>query len=375
MGNKPFKLKPAAKDYLWGGSRLNKLYNKNIDMYPLAETWECSTHPDGESVAMYQLEQMSDTSEIGESTESIFLNDQITQDKSLNNQIMQDKSLSDHIRKNNIPAWPSLSEVLKKHPEYLGTHCLELTDGRPELPILIKFIDAEKDLSVQVHPDDEYAFTHENGAHGKTEMWYVLDAQDDSEIIFGFNQDMDEDRVREGIAKGDIGRYLNHIPIHKDDRFIIEPGTVHAIGAGALIAEVQENSNLTYRFYDYDRVDKNGKKRELHIDKAIDVVDFSSAFKPKQPMKVIKYRKGIATELLARCRYFLVERDIISSDEGILFQTESNSFHVLLCIEGEGKISGYETEIEYIKGDCIFVPADSVMLKIFGYAQFLNVSS
>ncbi len=382
MGNKPFKLKPAAKDYLWGGSRLNKLYNKNIDMYPLAETWECSTHPDGESVAMYQLEQMSDTSEIGESTDNRFQNDQITQDKSLN----------DHIRKNNISAWPSLSEVLKKHPEYLGTHCLELTDGRPELPILIKFIDAEKDLSVQVHPDDEYAFTHENGAYGKTEMWYVLDAQEDSEIIFGFNQDMDEDRVRDGIEKGDIGRYLNHIPIHKDDRFIIEPGTVHAIGAGALIAEVQENSNLTYRFYDYDRVDKNGKKRELHIDKAIDVVDFSSAFKPKQPMKVIKYRKGIATELLARCRYFLVERDIINtermnaknrvkadgsddlSEQGVIFQTGSNSFHVLLCIEGQGRIQGEETDLEFTKGDCIFVPAKSETLVIMGTTQFLNVS-
>ena len=330
MGNKPFKLKPAAKDYLWGGSRLNKLYNKNIDMYPLAETWECSTHPDGESKALFP----------------------------------SDSSLS----------WPGLGEVLKNHPEYLGTHCLELTDGIPELPILIKFIDAERDLSVQVHPDDEYAFTHENGAHGKTEMWYVLDAEENSEIIFGFNQDMDEDRVREGIAKGDIGRYLNHIPIQKDDRFIIEPGTVHAIGAGALIAEVQENSNLTYRFYDYDRVDKDGKKRELHIDKAIDVVDFSSAFKPKQPMKVIKYSKGIATELLARCKYFLVERDIINSNTGILFKTESNSFHVLLCLEGKGKISGEETEIEYTKGDCIFTPADSVLLKVFGDAKFLNVS-
>ena len=189
--HKPFLLKPAGKDYLWGGDRLNYDLKKNIDMSPLAETWECSTHPDGTSIVAS-----------GE---------------------FCDKSLSD---------------VLKAHPEFSGTH----PRTKNELPILIKFIDAKKDLSVQVHPNDEYARKHENGQLGKTEMWYVLDASPNAKIVYGLNHMTSKDTIIQATEQGQLEKYLQKVPIQKDDVFYIKAGTIHAIGAGALIAEIQENS-------------------------------------------------------------------------------------------------------------------------------------
>lgn len=323
----PFLLRPAGKDYLWGGNRLNDDFSKNINMQPLAETWECSTHPDGPSiVASGRYEGKT------------------------------------------------LREVLKMHPEYAGTHPA-CENG---LPVLIKFIDAKRDLSVQVHPDDDYARTHENGSLGKTEMWYVLDAARDASLVYGFLYDMDPSVVRRSIENGTIEKYLQRVKVRKDDVFYIEAGTVHAIGAGALIAEIQENSNVTYRLYDYGRTDKNGKQRPLHIDKALEAADLKGSAAPRQPMRVLRYHKGWATELLCRCRYFQVERMLLNTEccrERADFQTGSNSFQVLLCVDGCGVISGASCgDMDFFKGDCVFVPADSVPLKIHGRAQLLKVS-
>ena len=324
MNHKPFLLRPSGKDYLWGGKRLNDEFEKGIPMSPLAETWECSTHPDGPSFV------------VGGEFDGM-----------------------------------ELAEVLKQHPEYLGTH--PNTDG--ELPILIKFIDAKQDLSIQVHPDDAYAMTYENGQQGKTELWYVLDAARDAKLVYGFRRDMTENKVRAAIKKGTLMKHLQQVPIHKDDLFFIAPGTVHAIGAGALIAEIQENSNLTYRLYDYDRVDKTGKKRQLHIDKAMSVIDFKSAAEPRQPLRVLRYRQGVATELLCRCKYFEVHRMIVNTErrQVVTYWADALSFRVLLCINGCGTIGFEKESMNFYKGDCIFVPADSVELRIHGQAQFLDV--
>ncbi|MCR5507813.1 MAG: class I mannose-6-phosphate isomerase, partial [Lachnospiraceae bacterium] len=263
MGNRPLLLRPSGKDYLWGGRRLNDEFEKGIDMSPLAETWECSTHPDGPSYVKG-----------GEFDGMI------------------------------------LADVLKEHPEYLGTH----SQGISELPILIKFIDADKDLSVQVHPSDEYASEHENGQRGKTEMWYVLDAAKDARLIYGLNRTVTAEMMRNAIADGTINRYLQSVPVKKDDVFFVEAGTIHAIGAGVLLAEIQESSNLTYRLYDYGRTDKSGSLRDLHIDKALEAANLTSADEPKQPLRVLKYRQGVASELLCRCRYFEVYRMIINTE-------------------------------------------------------------
>ncbi len=328
-GNKPFLLKPAAKDYLWGGSRLNDDFGKEINITPLAETWECSTHPDGRSM-------------VGSGGD----------------------------------AGKTLWEVLCLHPEYLGAHPLRITDGRPELPVLIKLIDANQKLSIQVHPDDAYALANENSL-GKTEMWYVLSAGKDASLVYGFNQDMSEARVRHALEKGTIGRYLNHVSVHKDDVFYIETGVVHALGAGVIVAEIQESSNLTYRLYDYDRIDKNGKKRELHIRKALDVMNMKSSTEHRQPMRVLRYKKGCASELLTRCKYFQVERILLNTEmyrQLVDYKTGSNSFHALLCTEGCGVLFGENLMLNFFKGDCIFVPAESIQLKFHGTAVLLDIS-
>ena len=161
----------------------------------------------------------------------------------------------------------------------------------------------------------------------------------------------------------------------KDDLFFIQAGTVHAIGAGALVAEIQENSNLTYRLYDYDRVGKDGKKRELHIDKALDVANLKSSAEPKQPLRVLKYRQGVASELLTRCKYFEVYRMIVNTErrQKVHYRADEIAFRVLLCVNGCGTISYEGGNLPFYKGDCIFVPADSEVLTIHGQAQFLDV--
>jgi mannose-6-phosphate isomerase len=167
------------------------------------------------------------------------------------------------------------------------------------------------------------------------------------------------------------------VRIKKDDLFYIKAGTIHAIGAGALIAEIQENSNLTYRLYDYDRIDKNGNKRELHIDKALEVANLKASTEPRQPMRVLKYRQGCATELLCRCEYFEVNRMIVNTErcrQMVEYQADSTSFRVLLCTDGCGSIHfGNGEYLSFFKGDCIFAPANSVAIKIHGKAQFLDV--
>ena len=331
LNNRPFLLKPAGKDYLWGGSRLNDDFSKGIELEPLAETWECSTHPDGPSV----VASGPDTGKL-------------------------------------------LPQVLSDHPEYIGSHPRELVKAEGELPILIKFIDARKDLSVQVHPDDAYARQMEHGSMGKSEMWYVLDASRDARLVYGFRHDMDREVLKKSLLDGTVEKYLQKVKVRKDDVFYIEAGTVHALGAGALVAEIQESSNLTYRMYDYNRVDKDGKKRQLHVEKALDVVKLQGSAQPRQPMRVLKYQKGCASELLCRCRYFQTERLLLNTErcrQMADFQTGHNTFQVLLCTNGCGVLFEERGEfINFFRGDCIFVPADSVPLKIHGKAQLLRVS-
>ena len=322
---RPFLLKPAGKDYLWGGHRLKDDFSKEIDMEPLAETWECSTHPDGPSI------------------------------------------VASGAHKGML-----LTEVLKEYPEYMGTH--PKTDGG--LPILIKFIDAKQDLSVQVHPDDEYARKYEHGSLGKTEMWYVLDATKNARLVYGFYHDISKEKLKKSLEEGTVERYLQKVKVKKDDLFYIEAGTVHAIGAGILIAEIQECSNITYRMYDYNRMDKDGKPRTLHIERALEVANRIGTQTPRQPMRVLRYQKGCASELLCRCKYFQVERQLINTEkcrEMADFQTDGNSFQVLLCVDGCGTLFGEGEMIHFFKGDCIFVPADSMPLKLHGRAQMLKV--
>ncbi len=330
--NQPLLLKPIGKDYLWGGRRLKDDFSKNIDLSPLAETWECSTHPDGLS------------------TISGGIYDGLT-----------------------------LKEVLQSHPELAGNALLP--DG--QLPVLVKLIDAKEDLSVQVHPDDEYARTHEQSvsgndtAHGKNEMWYVLDAAPGSRLVYGFSTDVSKEILKKSLSEGTLEKYLQYIPIQKDDVFYIPAGQVHAIGAGALIAEIQEPSNLTYRLYDYNRQDKKGHLRPLHIEKALDVANLRGSAEPRQPMRVLRYQRGCASEFLCRCKSFQVERLLINTErqrDMALCQTPEHSFRILLCVEGCGVLFPEQgAALPFFRGDCIFLPAGCVPLKIHGKTQLLKV--
>lgn len=324
----PFLLKPSGKDYLWGGSRLNDDFAKGIDMSPLAETWECSTHPDGPSWASSgEFEGMT------------------------------------------------LKQILDQNPEFLG-HVKPTAEG--QLPILVKFIDAFNDLSVQVHPDDEYAFTHENGQLGKNEMWYVVDAMPGAELVFGLSTECTKEQVRQGIKEGTLERYLHKVKVKKNDVFYITAGTIHAIGKGALIAEIQQSSNLTYRLYDYDRKDKFGNTRALHVEKALDVSNLSGGQDARQSMRVLHYRPGFASELLCRCPYFQVERYLVRSENRLkvpVLEPCPDSYRVLLCTEGSGIIRGEGFSLDFFKGDCIFVPATCPQISLQGIAQLLCARS
>lgn len=315
------KLQPCGKDYLWGGVRLREEYGKKIDLTPLAETWECSVHPDGPSVIA-----------------------------------------------NGEFKGQMLAEVLKIHPEYLGA---KVKNG--ELPVLVKFIDAKKDLSVQVHPDDEYAKVHE-GDNGKTEMWYVIDAEEGSSLIYGFKHRVTEEILRKAVETGTLDRYLQKVEVHKGETYFVPSGTIHGIGAGILMAEIQESSNVTYRVYDYDRVDKNGKKRELHFDKAVQVMNMDVAPDVKQKPRMVRYYPGSSRELLCRCKYFETER--IQVKKGFSFFVMNNSFQVLMCLDGYGQVETMDAEqkpMRFSKGETFFLPAGIGRCLVLGDASLLKI--
>jgi mannose-6-phosphate isomerase len=290
-------------------------------MSPLAETWECSVHPDGPSTVV-----------------------------------------------NGTYAGRTLDYVLENHPEFLGTR----VDVNGGLPILVKLIDAEKDLSVQVHPDDEYAREHEQ-QNGKTEMWYVLDAKPGATLVHGFAHSVTKEQLQEAVQTGNLSKHLQKVPVHKNDLFYIPAGTVHAIGAGILLVEIQESSNVTYRVYDYDRVDKNGKKRELHFDKAVQVMNMKPGAAVRQQPRMIHYYPGCSREMLCRCKYFEVER--IQVSKGFSFTVMDTSFQVILCLEGEGGLESNinNKPIRFTKGNCFFLPAGIGRCHVLGDTTLLKI--
>lgn len=275
------KLTPAYKDYLWGGNKLKEKYGKTTDLSPLAESWELSFHKDGECLF-----------------------------------------------ENEIPISKSVSE------RALGKNLSDF----PLFPVMIKFIDAAKDLSIQVHPNDDYALLHENSL-GKTEMWYVVEAEEGAGIYLGFNRDVTKEEYRQAIAENRITELLNFYKVKAGECYFIPAGTVHAIGAGCLICEIQQNSNVTYRVYDYGRLGKDGKARELHIEKALDVSE----------LKMFTPRKADA--LLGASRYFTA-REITVSDDAELCADEG-SFHCVTCVSG----TGYTERKKISLGDSFFIPA------------------
>ena len=321
MNLEPMLLDPSGKDYLWGGSRLKTEYGKELPMEPLAETWECSAHPDGPS----------------------------------------------RIASGPFKGW-SFLDALEEHPEWMGS---KASNGSG-FPVLIKLIDAKQDLSVQVHPDDSFALRAE-GDNGKTEMWYVLDAEQDARLACGFSHEVTKQQIRKAISDGNLARYLNHTAVHRGDVFFIPPGTVHAIGGGLLIAEIQQSSNVTYRVYDYNRIGKDGKRRDLHIEKALQVMDLNAGQDLRQKPRRVNYYPGCSREILCRCQYFETEKIIVNL--GFAFSVRETSFQVLLCIDGEAEIStdSMTRPLRFHRGKCIFLPAGTGRCHVIGTCELLKV--
>lgn len=308
---KPFLVKPAIKDYLWGGTRLRDEFGKVSDLDILAESWELSCHPDGEDfIASGELEGMS------------------------------------------------FVEFAEKYPDALGKNCTKFGG----FPILIKLIDAKDNLSVQVHPDNEYARKYEND-NGKTEMWYIVDCEDGAELIYGFKEEITEEQFRKAIADNTLLEYVNRVPVKKGDVFFITPGTLHAIGKGILIAEIQQSSNVTYRVYDYGRVGNDGKPRELHIEKAVEVTKLAPSPEQKKA-ETVNVSDGITAQKLASCEYFDVQKFEIDGELALC--TTAESFKHVLVIDGEGEVFCGESVLSVNKGSGIFVPAGTDNCSIKG---------
>ncbi|MBQ5994877.1 MAG: class I mannose-6-phosphate isomerase [Clostridia bacterium] len=316
-----FKLKPAFKDYLWGGTKLKTDFGFESELDKLAEGWMLSCHKDGESIV--------DSGEF------------------------KGKTLSEYIG--------------IKGKSVLGSNA----EGYDFFPILIKLIDAKDNLSVQVHPDNEYALRVE-GEYGKTECWYILDCDEGAELIYGFKKKIDADEFKRRIADGSFLEVVNRVKVKKGDFFFIEAGTLHAIGKGILLCEIQQNSNTTYRVYDYDRVDKYGNRRPLHTEKAIDVTVCDRPKYGTQPAEPpVPFGSG-TSQLLTECRLFRVERLTVDTSAEII--PDSSSFISLIITDGEGEITDGSETLKIKKGDSIFVEAGSPKITLTGKADIIKTN-
>ncbi len=310
---KVIKLEPAFKDYLWGGEKLKKEFNKKTDMKPLSESWELSCHKNG-------LSKIAGT--------------QIT--------------LLEHIE--------------KEGKEILGKNAKKFEN----FPVLIKLIDAKDNLSVQVHPSDKYALEYE-GQYGKTEAWYILSAEKDATIIFGLNKKVTKEEFRKSIEENTLLDIVNTVPVNVGDLFFVEPGTLHAIGKGIVIAEIQQNSDVTYRVYDYGRKDASGNERELHVDKACEVVNFDVT---KDENSKRASESTSVYENLVDCKYFKLSKINVNGEYD--YKVTEDSFVDLLCVSGQGQIIEKDGVTKVKKGDSLFLPAGDYSIKISGECTVLE---
>ena len=316
----PIKLTPVFKQIIWGGERLRRNFNKISPLDKIAESWELTHRPDGMSTIA-----------------------------------------------NGAYRGETLEKYLSDHPLAVGTN-----RNGVRFPLLIKFIDAEDDLSIQVHPDDEYASKYEPDT-GKCEVWYIAEADEDACLIYGLKKKVSREEMMELLIRGEADRILNKISIKKGEVYFIPAGHVHAICKGALIAEIQQNSNVTYRMYDYDRADANGKKRELHVSKALDVIKHRTAGEIEalrfcgNPLRRAAFD---GCEVLCDCSYFRVSK--VSSDAVFCFTADPSSFASLLFLEASRvTVSCGGGSVEGVRGDSIFIPAGNGEVTVEGKCEFL----
>jgi len=306
----PLKFNPILKDKIWGGTKLKSLFGKPAVSEKLGESWELSGYEGDESVVT-----------------------------------------NGFLAENNLP---ELTEIYMG--ELVGNQIYE--EYGLTFPLLFKLIDANENLSIQVHPGDEVAAERHN-SYGKTEMWYVVDADPGSELIIGFSDDCSRDEYLDALDEGRVESLLQKVPVSKGDVFFIPAGLIHAIGKGVVVAEIQQSSDITYRIYDYKRTDDQGNERELHTEQALDVIDFSAS---RQPKIVYKPVLNDITPLVT-CDYFTTNmirfNQIVTRNYGTL-----DTFVVYMCLEGNLVIEYDNQKTLVAKGDTVLIPACVVELHL-----------
>lgn len=313
----PLQFEPILKDRIWGGTKLKTYLNKPITSEITGESWEISTVENDVSVIA-----------------------------------------------NGFFKGKSLNEIISEYPkEVLGTKVHE--QFGQQFPLLFKYLDAREDLSIQVHPNDELAAKRHN-SFGKTEMWYVMQADDDARLIVGFKEKSSKEAYQKSLENKTIIDILDTKKVKKGDVFFLETGTVHAIGAGTVIAEIQQTSDITYRLYDFDRVDAQGNKRELHIDLALDAINYNVVEAQKEYSRV----KNSSNEMV-NCPYFTT--NFIPLDGKIEVEKDKKSFTVYMCVEGNFELEYKGENYNYKTGDTVLIPAEMASFEINGNASLLEI--
>lgn len=313
----PLQFEPILKDRIWGGTKLKTEFNKPIESETTGESWELSTVSGDVSV--------------------------------ISNGEYQGKSLTELIQ--SFPEEILGSEVYKKY----GT----------EFPLLFKFLDARDDLSIQVHPNDELAKERHN-SFGKTEMWYVMQADENARIIVGFQEKSSKEEYLQKLEEKSLLSILKEVPVKKGDVFFLETGTIHAIGAGIVIAEIQQTSDITYRVYDWDRVDAAGKSRELHIELALDAINYNTT----ETKKEYTITANVSNEMV-NCPYFITSYLPVQGEVAI--QNAHDSFTVYMCMEGNVTLELNDAKWTYKKGDTILIPAALKKYNLKGEGVLLEI--
>lgn len=300
----PIKFAPIYKDIIWGGTNIAQHFNRTVPFERVAESWELTCRDDGMSVAI-----------------------------------------------NGDFTGKTLQEIIDAEgASLLGRRAMEKYAGR--FPLLIKLIDAADRLSVQVHPTDEYA-RREGEMNGKNEIWYVVDAKKGAKLVYGLKSGVTKEDFEAAIADHKLAETLNEVPVAPGDCFFIPAGTVHAILDGILIAEIQQNSNTTYRIFDWDRLDKNGNGRPLHIDKALDVIHFGQPEK-RQPEN-ISDTQAYSSKGLLWSEFFDLDEVVVKTEyKG---ETDGETFIAVMVLAGSGTLSYDGGEMETAPGETILLPA------------------
>ncbi|MCV9927495.1 class I mannose-6-phosphate isomerase [Flavobacterium sp. LS1R49] len=313
----PLQFEPILKERIWGGEKLKTELNKPITSKITGESWELSTVEGDVSIVA--------------------------------NGSLKGKTLTD---------------IINEHPnEILGTKVHE--QFGKQFPLLFKYLDAREDLSIQVHPNDKLAKERHN-SFGKTEMWYVMQADENARIIVGFKEDSSKEEYLENLNNNTLVSILDGVKAKSGDVFFLETGTIHAIGAGLVVAEIQQTSDITYRLYDFDRVDAQGNKRELHVDLALDAINYNKVDTYKEYQK-----KNNESNVVVDCPYFTT--NYIPLDGQVEVSKDGKSFTVYMCIEGSFKIEYEGSKLSYKKGDTVLIPASLKRFIFNGKASILEI--